>query len=87
MRRINNNTSGPADTGNKLSIMGKQVNGDAPNELKEVCEELKKCSETLNSIFLQIKNDYAELNNAIDTVITKMKETDSQLKKLRNGTY
>ena len=87
MRRINNNTSDSADTVNKLYIMEKQFNGDAPKELLNVCNELQKSCKSLNSIFLQMQKEYDELNAAIDTAITKMKETDAQLKKLRNGTY
>lgn len=87
MQHINSNISDPADTGNKLSIMGKQVNGDAPKELCNVCSELQKNCESLNSIFQQIQKDYEELNAAIDTVIMKTKETTERLKNLRNGTY
>lgn len=67
--------------------MEKQFNGDAPKELLNVCNELQKNCESLNSIFLQMQKDYDELNAAIDIAISKMKETDAQLKKLRNGTY
>lgn len=87
MQRINNNTSDPADTGNKLSVMEKQVNGDTPKELINVCNELQKNCESLNSIFLQMQKDYDELNAAIDIAISKMKETNEKLRDLRNGTY